>query len=95
MTKQLSDTLDVKKWNRRILNNFWIVLFITILVTSINIFFTAMEKSDFFVQYIIYPTISFLLLLLLTELVTFKVNPKLNWRFDLKIYGTSNKRNQL
>lgn len=78
MTNQLSDTLDVKKWNRRILNNFWIVLFITILVTSINIFSTAMEKSDFFVQYIIYPTISFLLLLLLTELVTFKVNPKLN-----------------
>lgn len=81
MSNQTIDSLNLKKWNRKIVNNYWIILLVSIVVASINILITKAEKTEYFFQFILYPTITLLIFLILIELLTTKVNPQLNSYF--------------
>jgi diguanylate cyclase (GGDEF)-like protein len=52
-------------WNRKILNVFWVIVFVSVCVEVINSFFTERPLMEFYLEYVLLPT----LLLSLTTLI--------------------------
>ncbi len=55
------------RWNRMLLNVFWIILIITIILESMYLTITEMPAFEFFTNYMLKPSVLQLALLLLTE----------------------------
>ena len=66
------------RWNRMLLNVFWIILIITIILESMYLTITEMPAFEFFTNYMLKPSVLQLALLLLTE-TAFRV---LNGKFQ-------------
>jgi diguanylate cyclase (GGDEF)-like protein len=52
-------------WNRKIINVFWVIVFVSVCVEVINSFFTERPLKEFYLEYVLLPT----LLLSLTTLI--------------------------
>ncbi|MBW7474612.1 GGDEF domain-containing protein [Paenibacillus oenotherae] len=63
------ETLDYNRhrWNRMLLNAFWFILLISILLESLYLTISAVPTDEFIIRYIIRPTLLQLGILLLTE----------------------------
>jgi diguanylate cyclase (GGDEF)-like protein len=81
LENQPIDSLNLKKWNRKIINNYWLILLVSVSVSSLNILFTKTDIVVYIFHFILYPTITLLIFLILIELLTAKVNPQLNSYF--------------
>jgi len=69
---------SISKWNRAIFNSYWIVFVITLLVSSVNSFFTKHDLWDFFMQAVIIPGVIMFSIIATGELVNYfkLLNPK-------------------
>jgi diguanylate cyclase (GGDEF)-like protein len=70
------DSLNQEKWNRRTLNNYWIVLVISSIGSSINILFTSREISTYIFGYIVTPALILIVLIALAEALNRYVPPQ-------------------
>jgi diguanylate cyclase (GGDEF)-like protein len=62
------DLLNFSRWNRRILNVYWIVIAITIAVSLLSLQITDKEPLFFFKRYILLPAVILVTLMILMEL---------------------------
>jgi diguanylate cyclase (GGDEF)-like protein len=73
---QKIDSLNMEKWNRRTLNNYWIVLLISTIGSSINILFTSRDMISYIFGYIVTPALILLVLIALAEALNRFIRPQ-------------------
>lgn len=73
--EQYTHKKSIQLLNRRILKNYWLIVSFYLLAAIINLFFTDVDRQTFFTSYVLYPTATLIVLLLLTELIVYKMNP--------------------
>ncbi|MGZ4134208.1 MAG: GGDEF domain-containing protein, partial [Tumebacillaceae bacterium] len=64
---ELQLEVHAARWNRRILNVYWAVVLISVAVESLDLMFTERSAKEFFLSYILLPTILLLAVVLLNE----------------------------
>jgi diguanylate cyclase (GGDEF)-like protein len=52
----LQSEVNAARWNRRILNVYWVVVLVSVAVESLNLLFTLRSAIDFILSYILLPT---------------------------------------
>ncbi|WP_202078355.1 GGDEF domain-containing protein [Caldalkalibacillus salinus] len=81
------DSLNIKKWNRRIINNLWLILLISFFVANVNLILTTYDKVSFIINYVILPSVVLFVILLMVEVFTRLLSPQLNSYFIIFFSG--------
>ena len=70
--KMIYDLKNSSKWHRRILNSYWVAVFISISATIINSFFSSKNYKYYLNDLIIKPGVMLIIIMIITELTNAK-----------------------
>ncbi|WP_025025479.1 GGDEF domain-containing protein [Caldalkalibacillus mannanilyticus] len=79
MSSSTYDTLyesSIIRWNRRIINNYWLILAISIMVSTSNYFISEKPLAEYVLNIVILPSVLLLSIILMAELINKYVNTK-------------------
>lgn len=74
--EHLDFSKDTKQWNRRIINIFWIIVISSFAIEFVNLFLSDRTFSNFFIYYLIIPTLLLSVITSFTEIIYYK-----NWKY--------------
>jgi diguanylate cyclase (GGDEF)-like protein len=63
---------DTKQWNRRIINIFWVVVVLSFVIEFVNLFLSERSFSNFFIHYLLIPTLLLTLITSITEIIYYR-----------------------
>jgi diguanylate cyclase (GGDEF)-like protein len=66
------DSVNFQRWNRRILNVYWVIVTLSVVVAILNIKFTLRDPQFYIIRYIIFPTVILVALMLITEAIYYR-----------------------
>jgi diguanylate cyclase (GGDEF)-like protein len=68
----LLDLSNINQWNRRILNGYWLVVVLSMLVASLQLNFTILDPVFFIKNYIVFPTAILISIVLIMEFIHYR-----------------------
>jgi hypothetical protein len=67
------DNVNFNRWNRRILNVYWIIVALSVVVAILQLKFTHWDPQYYITRYIVLPTVILVTFMLITEAIQEKI----------------------
>lgn len=67
MSVHPDQTASTTRWNRRLLHTYWVIVLVSVLIASANLFMTPLPLGKYALSYIVWPTAILVALLLVSE----------------------------